>query len=351
MITKIGSKGSVMTPAKKDKSPVKIEKEKDAPETYTLRLPSELRKRVERLADSRRVSLNQQIIRILELHFMDVGELGDSLKSLSGRLFEVTGVVYEGHGERATLVDLQILEARSQNKIAALNFGVDTETIARLHVQKCDEEAAVQALARAVLCFYLRQGIEPEAISWSQYAGRGYTNTRILHSEEIPNGVATLEDFLIAINQDDWFDWFFVGNYLQDLNKRICDARDLSSSMELAEEVLNLTNLQHQSIGVEPNRREIEKELLCAIINITAHKAVVAKSQLRYMRALVNSPKNLVFEALGKEKFKELSYLNGANDATQSITFARVNQMLLTLAPQPVVPALSKQGSLGGFTF
>lgn len=322
--------------------------DKETPETYTLRLPPELRKRVERLAESRRISLNQQIVRILELYFIDAGDIGDSLKSLSGRLFEVTGEVYEGHGERAVLVDLQVSDARQQRKIAAFNFGVDTETLRHLHVEKADQEQAVQELARAILRFYLRQGIEPEAISWSQYADRGYTNTRILHSEEIPHGVSTLEDLLTAINQDDWFDWPSVGNYLQDLNGRISQARDLASAQGLAQEITDLTK---QVVAHDPDLHEVEKELLAATICITARKRAGTRSQLLYMRALVNSPKHLVFEELGKTDFDQFSGLKGAEDAKQTIAFARVNQRLLSLAPQPVVPALTSQKSLGGFNF
>lgn len=322
--------------------------DKEIPETYTLRLPLELRKRVERLAESRRLSLNQQIVRILELYFIDAGDIGDSLKSLSGRLFEVTGEAYEGHGERAILIDLQVFDARQQRKIAAFNFGVDTETLKHLHVEKADQEQAVQELARALLRFYLRQGIEPEAISWSQYADRGYTNTRILHSEEIPDGVRTLEDLLTAINQDDWFDWPSVGNYLQDLNCRISKARDLSNAKALTQEIVDLTK---NTVAHDPDLHEVEKELLTAAICITARKRGGTRSQLLYMRALVNSPKHIVFETLGKSDFDQLNRLKGAEDAKQAIAFARVNQRLLTLAPQPVLPALTSQKSLGGFNF
>lgn len=318
--------------------------DKDKPDTYTLRLPPELRKRVERLAESQRVSLNQQIVRILELYFLDSGDIGDSFKGPSGRLFEVTGEKYEVpvSGERAILVELQVFEARSKRKVTAFNFGAIAQTLRDLHVQESDEEEAVQELARSVLRFYLRQGIEPETISWSQYSHHfDYTNTRILHANEIPNGVATLEDFLAAINKDDWFDYFLVGNYMQDLNRRICKATKLEEAIDLAEEVLTLTSKAQSSNGRAVT--QLEKDLLSGIIAITARKRVVGQSQVLYLRAVANSSRDTIIETLTDEDHARLPDLKSTEASTLALSLAGINQRLLSLAPQPVTPALKSQ--------
>jgi hypothetical protein len=307
-------------------------------ETFSLRLPLALKKRLERLAESQNRSLNQQILRILELYVSPIEEPSTTFRTPSGRFLEIHADPIKDGLQDATLSFFRIVDTRNDMEVKTINFGLGRTLLRDLHVKDSDRDQAVLQIGCALMKFYSSQGIEPEHLSWKQYIHLNYANMRVIHSSEVPAEIATLEEFLKALGADDWTDYFLVGNYLNDLNRAVIEASSIPQAIELAEQIIATTTENYHLIGDGPWWQPFEKELLAIVIAITARKRNVGMSQLRYMRSLVNLPKVSLFDQLSFEEKVAFSALLGLDDGKKAMTFARVNQRLLKLAPQPLKP-------------
>jgi hypothetical protein len=307
-------------------------------ETFSLRVPSDLKKRLERLAEIQNRSLNQQIVRILHLYVSPVEEPSTIFKSPSGRFLEIHADPIKEGLQDATLSFLRIVDTRNDMEVKTINFGLGRTLLRDFHVKDSDRDEAVLQVGCALMRFYASQGVEPEHLSWKQYMHLNYSNMRVIHSSEVPPEIATLEEFLKALAEDDWTDYFLVGNYLNDLNRAVIEAPSIPQAVDLAEQIIATTTETYHLIGDGPWWQPYETQLLAILIAITARKRTVGMSQLRYMRSLVNLPKISLFDQLSVEEKVAFSHLLDLDDGKKAMTFARVNQRLLKLAPQPLKP-------------
>ncbi len=313
----------------------------EIPDTYTLRLPSQLRKRVERLAQSNEVSLNQQIVRILEEYFMEAGDQTGLVKTPAGRVLQISCDRATGQTEWVVAVFVSLTETRIAKTVATITFGIAQGVLEDLKVAKKDYDSVTEEIGKALIQYLLGQGIEPEALCWTQYASSDTPQKRFLKADDISDGIRTPEDFLAALTRGDWFDKHFAGNYIHTLNRKVCDVDNFATAAQVAEEVLTCTTEAHHVVGSGPALQPLELSLLTAIILITARKCGTGRSQLLFMRSLVNSPKTAVFKELSDEERHELSSLLDASDGVKTTAFASVNQRLLRLAPQQVFPVFA----------
>lgn len=312
--------------------------QKKESETYSLRMPTELKKRLERLAESQNRSLNQQILRILNVYVSPNEEPSTIFRGPSGRFLQIQADPIKDALQDATLLFFKIIDTRNDHEVKTINFGLGRTLLRDFHIKEPDRDDAVLQIGSALLKFYSSQGIEPEHLSWNQYIHLGYPNMRVIHSSEVPAEIATLEEFLNALAEDDWTDYFLVGNYLNDINRAVSEASSISQALELAEQIIAITTESYHLIGDGPWWQTYETQLLAVLIAMTARKRTVGMSQLRYMRSLVNLPKVSLLGQISVEDKVAVAPLLGLEDGKKAMTFARVNQRLLKLAPQALKP-------------
>ena len=168
----------------------------------SLRMPEEYRKQLQIRSDSKGISFNSHILRVLEIHLMGSGFGPTSIISASGRLFEVRSELYVNNVEETSWVYF-VNEPKYEKERANYVIGLGRTVLRDWQVS--DKELVAREVGLALLSFYNRQGIEPDKLIWSQHSGTDEENKRLIQAAEAPE---TFEEFLDNLMSGRWKDQF-----------------------------------------------------------------------------------------------------------------------------------------------
>jgi hypothetical protein len=189
---------------------------------YTLRLPEEYRRRLENEAAARGRSLNQQILKALELYFAESGYASEVINS-AGVLFQVkTALAHEGKEESAC--EFSVENFHTEKEEAIYLIGLHRTLLRDLHVQ--DAEQACKEVGLALLSLHSRRGRDVRTLGWTQFTDN--PAKRIVFGSEVPTKIETLPDFLEVVSKGAWTDHFLISDDEQEAISTIA----LTSLME-----------------------------------------------------------------------------------------------------------------------
>jgi hypothetical protein len=171
---------------------------------YTLRFPEEYRKRLEMEAHVHGRSLNQQIIRVLEIYFAGAGYPGSQICS-GGQIFELHSAL--AHDTPAETVWEIVLENfKTGKEEARYLIGVHRSFIRDLKVS--DNLHAAKEVGLALLAFHAKKGRDIRNLRWNQ--NPSFSEKRLIFSSEISEGIGSLPDFLEIMFRGHWEDRLLV---------------------------------------------------------------------------------------------------------------------------------------------
>lgn len=168
----------------------------------SLRIPEEYRKQLQIQADSKGISFNAHLLRVLEIHLMGSGFGPTSLTSASGRLFEIRSELYVNNVDETSWAFF-IDEPKYEKERAYYVIGMG-RTVLR-DWQVTDKEGVSREVGLALLSYFNRQGLEVDKLVWNQYSGTDEDNKRLIQVAEVPD---TLEEFLDILMSGKWTDQF-----------------------------------------------------------------------------------------------------------------------------------------------
>jgi hypothetical protein len=169
---------------------------------YTLRLPEDYRRRLELEAKARGRSLNQQLVRVIEMFFAQAGYASD-LVVCAGETFRILpSLAYDTPAETAW--DFALEDLRTGKEAAMYVLGIDRGFAQALKIS--DKAQAAKEVGLALLNFHARKERDIRCLSWTQPSS--FTGKRIL--TEIEAGVETLPDFLEQLAQGQWEDRWLI---------------------------------------------------------------------------------------------------------------------------------------------
>lgn len=175
-------------------------REKVKTKNISLRIPDEYRKQLQIQADSKGISFNAHILRVLEIHLMSCGFGPTSLTSASGRLFEIRSELYVSNVDETSWAFF-IDEPKYEKERAYYVIGLGRTILRDWNVE--DKETVSKEVGLALLSFYNRQGLEADKLAWNQYSGTGEDNKRLVQVAEVPE---TLEEFFDMLMNGKWSD-------------------------------------------------------------------------------------------------------------------------------------------------
>lgn len=174
----------------------------------TLRLADEYHSQLSRQAVRSGQTLNGHIGHIIKVHLMSCGYMPDSMKSLSGRLFEVpVEPIKQGHAGNYFCSRFDICEYHPlyTKRRAHYVIGIDEDILNR-HAEPFD---TVRDVGLALLNLYNRQGFELDQIAWKAIPSHPRSPSPTMRDNWRYIGEDTTTDperFLVTLLKDDWRD-------------------------------------------------------------------------------------------------------------------------------------------------
>jgi hypothetical protein len=167
---------------------------------FTIRLPDELRKRLQIQADDKRRTLSAHILRLLEVHMVQAGFGETMLTSPSGRVFEVTVETAQDDMQQTTCI-FWLNELKFDKHRAHYMIGVRRDVLEDWHVS--DRVSAVKEVGLALLTYFNRSS-EVDCLKWNLAENAEFDGRRILGAADV--GARTLSEFLDKVQQGHWQD-------------------------------------------------------------------------------------------------------------------------------------------------
>ena len=171
---------------------------------YTLRLPEEYRRRLELEAKARGRSLNQQIIRILEIYFAASGYASELISS-AGQMFQVQAALAHDTSSE-TVWEFSLENFKTGKEEAHYLIGVDRTFNRDLKI--ADKVQAAKEVGLALLNLHVQKGRDIRALSWTQ--NPAFDGKRVIFRSELPDEIETLPDFVELMAKGQWQDGFLV---------------------------------------------------------------------------------------------------------------------------------------------
>lgn len=178
-----------------------------ASNSLTIRIPDVYRQRLEQESTKRGRTINQQIIKVLEIYFAYIGYESDTIIS-NDRAFEVLAQI-ENSTPLETLALVGLVDKHTDTEVAAYIIGVDQSFFQQLRITSKYREMAVLETAKSLIRFHLRRGADVKAIRWNQFPEFEEGVKRVIKGREIPSSIDGLETFLQSLKKDEWTDQFF----------------------------------------------------------------------------------------------------------------------------------------------
>jgi hypothetical protein len=170
---------------------------------FTLRLPEEMRKRLQTQADDKRRTLSAHILRILDIHLLRSGFGPLTIKTPAGREFEIEIEHAHTSMDETTCV-FKLNELKFDKQRAYYLIGVDRDVLEDWHV--ADGVAVVKEVGVALLHFHTSTK-EIDCLKWNQPGNApDFDGRRILRATDTQS--ATVGQFLDRLNQGNWSDRF-----------------------------------------------------------------------------------------------------------------------------------------------
>jgi hypothetical protein len=167
---------------------------------YTLRLPEDYRRRLELEASARGRSLNQQIIRVIEMYFAGAGYPGGLISS-GEQMFQVhTELVDDGLSE--TVCEFSLENFKTGKVEAHYLIGINRTLIEDLKIS--DNTQAAKEIGLALLNFHAKKGRDIRSLCWTQFERK-----RVITDSEVVN-IETVPDFLELLAKGQWTDELLV---------------------------------------------------------------------------------------------------------------------------------------------
>ncbi len=166
----------------------------------SIRIPDDYRKRLQLQADSKSISLNAHILRVLETHLMSCGYGPTSLTSSSGRLFQIRCEPYLDNVDETTWAFF-IDEPKFEKERAYYLIGIGRTVLRDWQVK--DKATVSKEIGLALFRFYNRKGMEIDRLIFNQYPGPDNDGRRILQVAEVPE---TLQQFFELLMNEEWTD-------------------------------------------------------------------------------------------------------------------------------------------------
>lgn len=185
---------------------------------YTLRFPEDYRKRLEMEAQSRGRSLNQQIVRIIEMYFADSG-YATELVTFAGESFRIhCAPAYDTAAETAW--DFALENLRTGKEEAYFVIGMDRAFSQTLNIS--NRAQAAKEIGLSLLNFHARRGRDLRTLCWMQPLM--IDGKRILMKNEV--SAETLPDFLEMLAKGRWADhWLVPDKELEAINMMLITAK------------------------------------------------------------------------------------------------------------------------------
>lgn len=199
----------------------------------TLRLPDQYHRQLLGQTERSGLTLNAQLINIVQRHLMDSGYFPDVIKSRSGRLFEieVTEIPRNSHEGSYFCSRFDVIEQHPlySKRRAHYIFGVSGPI-----AFGSDPYGVVREVGMALLNFYNRQGLEIDQLAWQQISSQPDSpsptmkdNWRFLDTDVTKN----VDQFLITLARDHWKDELLVATgQSQDIRCGLRSEEDLYAS-------------------------------------------------------------------------------------------------------------------------
>lgn len=174
----------------------------------TLRLTDEYHRQLASQAARAGQTLNGHIASVIKLHLMNSGYTPDSIKSSSGRLFEVQvepirqRTLENYYSSRFDIYEYHPLYTKRR---AHYIFGLDQDLVAK----HAEPFSVVKDVGLGLLNLYNRQGFELDQIAWKALPNHPSTPSPTMEDNWRYVGVDTTEDverFLIKLLKDEWRD-------------------------------------------------------------------------------------------------------------------------------------------------
>ncbi|MBX9725050.1 MAG: Arc family DNA-binding protein [Candidatus Obscuribacterales bacterium] len=171
---------------------------------YTLRLPEEYRRRLELEAEARGRSLNQQIIRIIEMFFANSGYASTNIRS-AGQLFQIHSAL--SHSTQAeTVWEFAFENFKTGKEEAHYMIGLEQQVLKHLKVS--DPKQAVNEIGLALLHSYANRGRDIRTLSWTQ--NPAFDGKRVITENELPENIHNVPDYLEYIAKGQFEDILLV---------------------------------------------------------------------------------------------------------------------------------------------
>ncbi|MGD9683719.1 MAG: hypothetical protein AB7W16_21345 [Candidatus Obscuribacterales bacterium] len=191
-----------------------VERDRVKTKNISLRIPEEYRKQLQIQSESKGISFNSHLLRILEIHLMGSGFGPTSVTSASGRLFEMRSELYVNNVDETSWVFF-VNEPKYEKERAYYVIGLG-RTVLR-DWQVTDKEIVAREVGLALLSFYNRLGLDADKLAWNQYSGTDEDNKRLIQVAEVPE---TLEEFLDSLMSGRWKDQFLQASEVsQDIRR------------------------------------------------------------------------------------------------------------------------------------
>ncbi len=182
---------------------------------YTLRFPEEYRKRLELEAQAHGRSLNQQIIRVLEMYFAGAGYPSNHIYAV-GQMFELQSAL--AHDTPAeTAWEFALENSKTGKGEGHYLIGLDRTFIRDLKIS--DKRQAAKEVGLALLTLHAKKGRDIRNLCWSQNSV--FKEKRVIFGSEIPENIDTLPDFLEFISKGQWQDHLLVPDEEMDAIKQL----------------------------------------------------------------------------------------------------------------------------------
>lgn len=175
--------------------------------TYSLRLPEELKARMEHSAANRKLSLNQYILDILEQHYSATGYLEGSSLIVGERTLD-TRVKRLAHPPGMPMCHIFLDDDSRGREVACYVLGFSSQFIWQLQIDESRQYEVIREVGQALLHALNRQGIDVTRLEWCQFPTM--SNRRILQIQDAKTrtgaSIRSVDQFLVALKEGLWVD-------------------------------------------------------------------------------------------------------------------------------------------------
>lgn len=174
---------------------------KEETRTLSIRIPERYCQQLEFQSQTRGISLNAHLLRIIEVHLKDSGFSENTIKSLSGRLFDLYAEFLKNPQGNylASRFDIREVDSSFSRDKRRAYYIIGAQEELFDHIDEQLHEEVVKSLGFAVLNYFNRSGWEIDQLFFKR--DQAADNVLVLTQADMPKG---LEQFLRDVRADRW---------------------------------------------------------------------------------------------------------------------------------------------------